>query len=84
MGPFFFALYGLSYGFKALRGKSYKQGVIFTILFTAGSWVFFYFIGPELGTLWGKNFFSFASWGFWLGFAGMWVAAFSSPLRIAV
>jgi hypothetical protein len=77
LGPFFFAFYGLSYVLKALRGKSFKQGVIFTILFTAGAWAFFYFLGPELGSLWGRNFFSFVSWGFWLAFAGMWVAAFS-------
>ncbi|MEZ4684647.1 MAG: hypothetical protein R3B47_00815 [Bacteroidia bacterium] len=77
LGPFFFALYGLSYLIKALRGKSYRQGVIFTILFTAGTWIFFYFMGPELGSLWGKNFFKFAGLGFWIAFAGMWVAAIS-------
>lgn len=77
LGPFFFAIYGLSYVIKGLMGKVYKRGVFFTILFTAGAWLFFYFIGPELGSLWGRNFFNMAGLGFWLPFAGMWVAAFS-------
>ena len=77
LGPFFFALYGLSYVFKGLRGKPYKRGVFFTILFTAAAWLFFYFIGPEIGTIWGRNFFKLAGLGFWLSFAGMFVAAFS-------
>ena len=77
VGPFFFALYGLSYVIKALRGKSYKQGVIFTIFFTVGAWAFYYFLGPELGDFWGRNFFRFVNWGFWLAFVCMWVAALS-------
>ncbi|MFK7971595.1 MAG: hypothetical protein AB8F95_14615 [Bacteroidia bacterium] len=77
LGPFFFAIYGLSYLFKGLTGKAYKRGIFFTILFTLGAWIFFYFVGPELGMLWGKNVFKLVGLGFWLSFAGMWVAAFS-------
>lgn len=75
IAPFIFALYGLSYTFKALLGKSYRGGVFFNILFAIAAGLFFYFVGPELGL--GKNFFRLTGLGYWLPFAGMWLAAFS-------
>ncbi len=75
LGPIIFALYALGYIFRGLRGKQYKRGIFFTLLFTAAAWLIFKFLGAQLGTEF--SFFSMAGPGFWVAFGGMLAAAFS-------
>ncbi len=84
LGPFFFAIFGLSYVIKALFGKQYKRGIFLNLLFMGFAWVTIYMINQEmtfnvLGLEVGTNlqFFRMAGLGYWLGFGGMILAAFS-------
>ncbi|MEL6673974.1 MAG: hypothetical protein AAFR61_17355 [Bacteroidota bacterium] len=83
-GPVIFALYGLGYILRGLRGKQYRNGIFFAILFLGLSWATLYFLSPEMvSTLFGGdrdtpiNFFGLAGLGYWMGFGGMIAAAFS-------
>lgn len=76
LGPFYFLLFSLGYLVRGIAGKRYKRGIIFNILFLGFSWAVFYFIGKENKIL-DINFFWYADFGYWLAFAGMFVAAIS-------
>lgn len=81
MGPFYFLLFGLGYLFRGVLGKVYKRGMIFNILFLGLSYAVFYFINKEVAIPFVSfSFFSIASFGYWIAFAGMFVAAFSDFL----
>lgn len=84
LGPFIFALYGLSYIIKALARKQYKRGVFVNLLFMGFAWLTFFLIqeqstvsvlGMDIGAK--LNFFKMAGLGYWVAFSGMMVAAFS-------
>lgn len=84
LGPFIFAIYGLSYVIKALAKKQYKRGVFVNLLFMGFAWLTFYLfqeqnsvsvLGMDLGAK--LNFFKMAGIGYWVMFSGMMVAAFS-------
>lgn len=81
-GPIYFALFGLGYLVRGLIGKHYAWGVFFAILFLGYNWGIFYLVSQSLSN--GLpvdvriNFFSIANFGFWIAFAGMFLAAMSS------
>ncbi|MDX2286750.1 MAG: hypothetical protein NW241_21470 [Bacteroidia bacterium] len=90
-GPFIYLLYALGYLVRGLAKRQFKRGILFNILFPAAAWAILYFLfrveTPELpaGELLKAvqieiprlNFFTFAGIGFWLAFAGIWIAGFS-------
>ncbi len=80
-GPLIFAFFGLGYIVRAIIGKHYGWGIIFNILFLGFSWLMFFLASKQLsapGLPLNFNFFKLANVGYWLAFAGMFIAAFSS------
>ncbi|MEM6631290.1 MAG: hypothetical protein AAF694_16525 [Bacteroidota bacterium] len=73
--PLWFGSHALGYIFRALRGRQYSHGIFFSLLFLGFAWLMFYLWGGALGT--SLNFFHMARIGFWVGFGGMLLAAFS-------
>lgn len=76
LGPFYFFLFGLGYVYRGLFGKVYKRGIIFNLLFLGLSWTVFHFLSQEVPLI-DISFFGIASFGYWIAFAGMFVAAIS-------
>jgi len=74
-GPVWFGLHALGYILRGLRGKQYGRGIFFAILFLVFSWLVFWLWGNATGIA--LNFFNQALMGFWIGFGGMILAAFS-------
>lgn len=84
LGPFMFAIYGLSYVLKALARKQYKRGIFINLLYMGVAFLTFFLIqekssvsilGLDIGAK--MNFFKMAGMGYWVSFSGMMVAAFS-------
>ncbi|MEO0897071.1 MAG: hypothetical protein AAFY71_11775 [Bacteroidota bacterium] len=88
LGPLFYLLLGLGYIVRAFRGKSYKRGIWFNLIFLGAGWGAFWwaskvvtdkaaFVKNALNTSIDVSFFEVASIGFWLAFAAVFVAGFS-------
>ena len=82
--PLIYALYSIGYLVRGLIGKSFKRGIWFNLLFLPAAWALFYWISQDYSTeILGRevglklNFFSMAGIGYWLAFAGVFVAGFS-------
>lgn len=84
LGPLLYLLYGLGYLFRGLTGRQYQRGIWFNFLFMGLGWSLLYWIsqdysakllGQEVGL--SLSFFSLASFGYWIAFASVLVAAFS-------
>lgn len=82
-GPFMFAIFGLFYLVKSLIGKQYQRGIFLNLLFLGFAWLTFFLIGKysslQIIQLLGDSlsFFQMAGPGFWVGFGGMILSAFS-------
>ncbi len=82
-GPFMFAIFGLFYVVKSMIGKQYQRGIFLNLLYLGFSWLTFFLIAKYsslqvihmLGD--SLSFFQIAGPGFWVGFGGMILAAFS-------
>ena len=73
--PIWFGLHALGYVFRALRGRQYSHGIFFSLLFLGFGWLIFWLWGSVLEV--DTNFFYSTRIGFWVGFGGMVLAAFS-------
>ena len=73
--PLWFGLHALGYVFRALRGRQYSHGIFFSLLFLGFGWLIFWLWGSVLEV--DANFFYSTRIGFWVGFGGMILAAFS-------
>lgn len=65
MGPFFVLAFSLSYVYRSLKGKSYKRGLVFILIYTAFSWIAFVLTSREYHIK--LNFFHQAGLGYWAG-----------------
>ncbi len=74
-GPIWFGLHSIGYIWKGFRGKQYGRGIFFAILFLGFSWTIIWLWGNSMGL--SLNFFQLVQPGFWMGCAGMILAAFS-------
>lgn len=79
IGPIFYLLFGLGYLWRGIVGKPFKRGIIFNLLYFGFSWLILFFISGKLKPL-SLDFFYVADFGYWLAFAGVFVAAFSDFL----
>ncbi|RMG71940.1 MAG: hypothetical protein D6722_06090 [Bacteroidetes bacterium] len=84
LGPVIYLLYSLGYLVRGLAGKQYQRGVWFNFLYMGLGWGYFFWIsrdhslqllGQEIGPK--LNFFTLASFGYWIAFASVMIAAFS-------
>ena len=75
LGPFFFVLYSLGHLFRGLRGKQYRRGIFFSVIFMGVGWLTFYLLSFDLEIK--VNFFRMAGIGFWMAFAALILAGIS-------
>ncbi len=73
--PIWFGLHSLGYMVRGLRGRQYSHGIFFSILFLGFGWLIFWLWGNVLED--SSTFFQSTRIGFWTGFGGMLLAAFS-------
>lgn len=76
IGPFFYLLLGLGYLYRSVAGKPFKRGIFFNLLYFGFSWLILFFISNKIKPI-SIDFFHIASFGYWIAFAGVFIAAFS-------